>query len=95
MSETPQPKDYQREYFYQLKLAEQGKSFDELLSRFPAEDEEVTQALRIANAQAAARDPSFVLNRDALRDLKDKRPDIYSRIAPVYSGFLKEKAGLS
>jgi len=94
MAEAPKPEDFRREYYYQLKVAEQAQAFGELLSRFSPGDDEVTQALRQANAQAVVRDPSFILGPDALRELKEKSPDVYSRIVPVYGDFLKEKAGL-
>lgn len=60
MTETLSQADFQREYFYQLKLAEQAKAFDELLLRFSPADEGVFVFLRMANAQAAVRDPSYI-----------------------------------
>jgi hypothetical protein len=50
--------------------------------------------LRTANALAAAKDPSFVLSRESLEVLKNTQFTVYAKIAPVYSNFLREKAGL-
>lgn len=94
MSEIP-PEAYEEEYYYQALVRQQGEDFRDLLSRFPEDDEEVRQALKSANAVAAARDPSRVLSPDKLSDIKDREPDVFARISPVYSKFLEEKAGLT
>jgi hypothetical protein len=75
---------------------EQSKSFEELLSRFSADSLEpkVLETLHIANSRAVARDPSFVLDPEVMRELKMQSPEIFAQISPVYQQFLAEKAGI-
>jgi hypothetical protein len=94
MSEIPQ-EAYAKEYYYQARVKQQGDDFRDLLNRYPEDDEEVRRVLKSANALAASRDPSRVLSPDKLDEIKDKKPEVFARISPVYTEFLMEKAGLT
>lgn len=90
----PDRQTFEREYFYQQTVERQGKAFDELLSRFPQDNEDIIRALRAAHADATVHDPSLVLSPDKLREIKEKQPRLFDQIKPVYQEFLEEKIGL-
>lgn len=93
MTEVP-PEAYKAEYYYQARLQQQAEQFEELLSRFSAEDEEVKAFLEEAYNKARAVDPSLILNPNKLKAVKKEKPALFEKISPVYEEFLKEKAGL-
>ena len=96
MPTTPSPEAYRQEYYYQLALQRQQTDFDELMTRFPEGQyvPAVMEALHHTHAIASARDPSHILNPDAMREIRQTAPDIFAQISPVYQDFLAEKAGL-
>lgn len=91
--ETPEAIQHHLQYLELLK--QQNQSFVELLGRFDELDSQTSEFLHKASGVAAARNPRFVLDPEAVSTLRIQNPSLFSKIQPVYEGFLKEKAGLT
>jgi len=94
MNEIPSTEIYKGEYYYQRSCAQQALDFDEFLLQIPEDADDLRAALRKANANAAARDPRFILDPESLKELKEANPDIYQQLLPPYQKFISKKAGI-
>ncbi len=86
---------YLEEHGYMRRLGGTQVYYGDLLPRFEGCSQEVTDALQRVHAVALARGARKVLDPDELDEIRDKQPDVYERILPTYTEFLKEKASLT
>lgn len=95
MTDVLSPSIYAIEHQVLQRQRRQSTDFEDLLVRFPENRyaPEIVWALRLANAEAIVRNSSWVLGRYTMQELKEKNPEAYTAIAPVYAQFLKERLG--
>lgn len=94
MAETESPEAIKYHLQYLRLLQQQTESFNELMTRFDKGDSKILEFLNKASGIAAARNPRFVLEPELVTSLRKENPSLYAKIEPIYTTFLKEKAGL-